>query len=667
MSSHTHLRSRFGPISFSFVAVALLILMVGCGGGGGGGGNNNPSTSVSVVIFPGTATVPVNGTVVFSATVYNATNTAVNWAATGGATFLANVMTAPATPGPVTVTATSQSDSSKMATVLVTVTAAQPVSVSPSAVALPAKGTQQFTAASGGQAVVWGLPAPPVGVDFGSIDQNGLYTAPVVPPPGGTVTISAVTASNGAGVANVTIVFSDASLSGQYAFAYSGLDTAGFLAVAGSMTFDGLGNIANGGVEDVNSGNGVVTNAITGGTYQVGPDGRTIVTFNTTQATVTFQVTVVTQQHGLLVRFDTVATGSGTLDLQNKAELSVSSIANFYSFAVSGIDTGGFSEAIAGNFFADGNGNFPINNGIQDVNNAGTVTQADTSLQGQVVTFDGNSGRGLLQFTSTTKSTLSFAFYMVDRTHLKLVETDVTPILAGDVFSAPNSITLATLNGNVAFTLGGSVSKGAYAAGGIFDSNGTGGVTRGVQDLNSNGSVESQTIASSGSTYSVTPPNSNRILLNISNGTTTFTYGVYFNSNGTAEMIELDKSVSVASGLAYAQSSTAAPQGNYALNLTGAVGTGEEDVNGSIASSGTFAFTGFLDANNTGTIFPNLQLSGSTSTAPTPLGRGTITLQTAAPSAASFALAYYVVDNQTYLIVEIDRQRVMLGTMARQF
>jgi hypothetical protein len=664
MSSRAGMHSRLRPISLSFLAVALLILMVGCGGGGGGG-NNNPSTSVSVVIFPGTVTVPINGTVVFSATVYNATNTAVNWAATGGATFMGNVMTAPATPGPVTVTATSQSDSSKMATVAVTVTAAQPVSVSPSAVAVPARGMQQFTASSGGQAVVWGLPAPPLGVDFGSIDQNGLYTAPAVPPPGGTVTISAVTATNGAGVANVTIVFSDASLSGQYAFAYSGQDTAGFLAVAGSMTFDGLGNIVNGGVEDVNSGNGVVTNAITGGTYDVGPDGRAIVSFTTSLATVTFQVTVVSPHHGFLVRFDTVATGSGTLDLQNKAEFSVSSIANFYSFAFSGVNSGSFPEAIAGNFFADGNGIFP--NGIQDVNNAGTVTQADTSLQGQVVTFDNNSGRGLLQFTSTAKGTLSFAFYMVDRTHLKLVETDTVPILAGDVFSAPNSITLATLKGNFAFTLGGSVPRGAFAGGGIFVSNGTGGVTKGVQDLNLNGSVETQTIASTGSTYTVTPISSNRILLNIANGKTTFIYGVYFNSDGSAEMIELDTNVTVASGLAFSQSSTAAAQGNYALNLTGAVGTGEEDVNGSIASSGAAAITGYLDANNTGSVFPNLQLSGSTSTAPTPLGRGTITLQTAAPSATTFALAYYVVDNQTFLIVEIDGQRVMLGTMARQF
>jgi len=415
----------------------------------------------------------------------------------------------------------------------------------------------------------------------------------------------------------------------------------------------------------------VTSNSITGGTYEVGPDGRSTVAFTTgTQATVTFQVTIISPKQALLVRFDTVATGSGTLDLQNKAQLSKSAISNFYSFALSGINSGGFPEAIAGNFLADSNGNFPLGNGIQDVNDAGTITQADVSLQGQIVTFDPSPGRGTLQFTSTPKGTLSFAFYIVDHTHFKLVETDASPtspVLAGDAFSAPNSITLASLTGNNAFTLGGSVTKGPYAAGGIFTSNGTGSITGGVQDLNVAGRVHAQTIATSGSTYTITPASSNRILLNVSNGSTTFTYGVYINSNGTAEMIELDTNVVVATGLAFLQSSAAAPQGNYALNLTGAVGQGEEDVNGAIASSGAAAFTGYLDANVSGSLFPNVPLSGGTTTAPTTLGRGTVTLQTAAPSPTSFALAYYVVDNQTYLLVEIDSQRVMLGVLSRQF
>jgi hypothetical protein len=649
-------------LAFTFMA-ALLILMPGCGSGGGGG-TVNPSTSTSVVIFPKAATVPINGQVVFSAAVYNAMNTEVNFTATGGATFAGNVLTAPTTPGPIMVTATSQADSTKSATVTVTVTAAQPVSVTPAAIAIAARGIQKFTASAGGQAVTWSLPAPPPGVDFGSIDQSGNYTAPQVPPPGGSVTISAASAG-GAGFANVTILYSSASLLGQYAFAYSGEDSSGFLAVAGSITFDGLGSITPGGLEDVNSHGGEVSSPITGGTYQVGPDGRTIVAYTVGQATITFEVTIISAQHGLVVRFDSGATGSGTLDLQNKAELSVGAVVNFYSFGLSGINSGSFPEAIAGNFFADGNGNFPINSAIQDVNDGGTITLADISLQGQIVTFDNNSGRGLLQLTSTTKGTLSFAFYIVDHNHLKLVETDMAPVLAGDAFSAPSSVTLGSFTGNNAFTVSGSASNGAYVAGGVLVSNGTGDLTGGVQDLNVAGSVQFQTIAASGSTYTVT--NANRILLNVVSGKTTYIYGVYINSNGTAELIELDTNVVVASGLAYLQSITAAPQGNYGLNFSGTVGKGEEDINGALAASGGGAFAGYLDSNVSGSVFPNLVLSGTTTTVPGILGRGTVALQTAQPSATTFDLAYYAVDSQTYLIVEIDSQRVMQGIVARQF
>jgi len=162
-------------LSLPILSIALVVLMIGCGGGNGGS-HINPGTSISVAVFPGTTTAPINGNVVFTATVYNASNTAVNWTATGGGTFAGNILTAPAMPGPITITATSQADTTKSATVTVTVTAAQPVSVSPSAVAVPAGGMQQFQASSGGQPVTWSAVAP-AGGDPGHIDQSGNYIA----------------------------------------------------------------------------------------------------------------------------------------------------------------------------------------------------------------------------------------------------------------------------------------------------------------------------------------------------------------------------------------------------------------------------------------------------------------------------------------------------------
>ncbi|MGH9747917.1 MAG: beta strand repeat-containing protein [Candidatus Acidiferrales bacterium] len=653
------------------IGVGFALSLTACGGGGGGG--NNPNTTISVVIYPGSATVPINGVINFSAVVYNFTaNGGVNWTASAGA-FAGSVFTAPGTTGNVTVTATSQEDTSKTATVTVMVSAAQPLAVSPAALALPALGTQTFTTTAAG-VVAWSVTASN-GSDPGTIDQSGHYTAPRTPPSGGTVTVSATT-NAGSGTATVTVFFSPATLSGQYAFSYAGEDVGGFLAVAGTFTTDGAGAIT-GGVEDVNSGAaGIVENIITGGSLQVNPDGRAIVTVTTGLGTVTWQVTILSNQHALLVRFDSSATGSGTIDKANPVDFSVNAIANNYAFGISGIDSGGFPMAIAGRFLSDGNGTFPINSAIQDVNDSGTITQADVSLHGDIINgfVDPSTGRGTLEFISTVPGTgtLTFAFYITDNTHFKIVEIDAAgaPVLAGDAFSAPNSITLASLTGSYAFTVGGSQTAGPYAAGGVFTASGTGTISGGVQDLNEQANVLhlAQALSTSGSSYTLTPSNtSNRILLTLSNGSTSFIYAVYPTSNNSAEIVEVDKAILISSGMAFLQSSTSAPSGNYGFNTTGQTNNGEQDINGSVAAAGSTALTGYLDINETGNIFLNTPLAGSSIAAPGNFGRGTLTLATAKPTSASFTLAYYVVDDSTVLVLEMDHVAVTLGTMARQF
>jgi hypothetical protein len=662
------MRRPASRVLFVTLVVAALATLSACGGGGGT--PVNPNTTISVVIFPGAPTVPVSGTIDFSATVYNfTTNGAVNWKASAG-TFAGSVFTAPSSTGPVTVTATSQEDTTKSATVTVTVSAAQPLAVTPAAIALSAAGTQAFSTMSA-TPVTWAVTAN--GADPGTIDQSGNYTAPRTPPPGGVVTVTATSAA-GSGNASVTILFSAATLNGQYAFNYSGEDAGGFLAVAGTFTTNGSGTITSG-FEDVNSGaSGIVGAEITGGSFQVGPDGRTIATVITAQGTVTWQVTLVSNTHGLLVRFDSAATGSGTIDLANPALFSATSVQGNYSFGISGIDGGGNPMAIAGNFFSDGAGTFPINSAIQDVNDAGTVTQADVSLHGGIINavVDPVTGRGTLEFISTVPNTgtLTFAFYIVDATHLKLVEIDAAPVLAGDAFSAPSTITLNTLNGSYAFTVGGAETAGPYAAGGVFTASGTGTIKGGVQDLNEQANVLHlmQTISATSSTYQLSPTTtSNRILLTLNNGSTSFIYGAYPTSNGLVELVEVDNAILISSGTAFLQSSTSALAGTFGFNTTGQTSSGEQDINGSLNAAGTTGLTGYLDINETGNIFLNTPLSGSTVAAPGNFGRGTLTLATAPPTSASFTIAYYVVDNSNALVLEIDHAGVTLGTMAKQF
>jgi hypothetical protein len=658
------------------LAIALALSLVACSSGGGGTTTKNPNTSVAVVIYPGSVTVPISTaanptTVNFTAAVYNTANSLVTWTAMGGGSFNGSTFTAPTTPGQVTVTATSQADTSKSATVTVNVETQQPVTVSPAAVAVLAGGKLTFASSVAG--VAWSVVAA-LGGNPGQIDQNGNYTAPPAPPLGGIVTVKADAGIVGTGAASVTILYSAATLlpNQPYSFSYTGDDSSGgFFAVAGTITFDGNGKVVAG-EEDENSKAGIVNNQIMSGTYQVGPDGRSLVMVTTKAGTVTWQITLVSSQHALLVRFDTTATGSGTLDAQNPVEFSVNSIKQFYSFGLAGIDAGGLSYSIAGNFSADGNGD--LGSGILDVNDAGTITQADQSLTGliDVFSFDSTTGRGQLTLTSTSTGTLSFAFYIVDQTHVKLVEMDKTPVLAGDFFSAPDTVTLASLTASTtfAFRLSGTVPGGTYGAVGAFTSNGTGNITAGAQDLNAAGKVFSEILSTSGSTYTITPADPHRILLMLSHGNNVFNFGVYLTSLGTFEMIELDTNVVAASGMGFQQSSTATPQGNYALNLTGVSGTSNgsaEDINGAIAIPGNSTISGLLDINNAGTLITNVQLSGSTIDAASTFGRGTLILESGQPNPSTFNMAYYVVDSQTVVFVEADGQRVLTGTAPRQF
>jgi hypothetical protein len=193
-----------------------------------------------------------------------------------------------------------------------------------------------------------------------------------------------------------------------------------------------------------------------------------------------------------------------------------------------------------------------------------------------------------------------------------------------------------------------------------------------VQDLNEQANVLhlAQAISASGSTYTLTPlVTSNRILLTLSNGNTSFIYAVYPTSNNSFEMVEVDNAILISSGMGFLQSSTSSLSGTFGFNTTGqtTAANGEQDINGSITAAGTTGLTGYLDINETGSIFLNAPLSGSSVVAPGNFGRGTMTLATAKPTSANFALAYYVVDSSTALVLEVDHFGITLGTMAKQF
>src|SRR6185437_14685069 len=267
------------------------VSVINPGPGGGSAAPRMIRINGPVVVYPSTVSVPIGGTVDFSAYLPSQpSNTSFTWAVGGsdsGAVTAAGVYTAPASipsPAQVVVTATGQGQTG---TAVVTVTAAQGLAVSPAATAIAAGATVQFTATSSGQAVTptWQVTGPRQGVNYGSIDANGNYTAPVTPPAGSSATITATSGAL-AGTATVQIQFANATFKGQYAFSFSGSDNSNeFFSVAGSFTADGAGNLTNG-LDDFNAfaSSGVVSSAQPAaftGAYSIGPDGRGTITIAT--------------------------------------------------------------------------------------------------------------------------------------------------------------------------------------------------------------------------------------------------------------------------------------------------------------------------------------------------------------------------------------------------
>jgi hypothetical protein len=718
------------------VALAGLLGISSCGGGGA-------VTVTAVTISPASATVQINETAEFTAQVAlsnttstSSTTTIVTWSVNGvpggSATTgtigtstldqLVGVYTAPATvpnvnSGQVNITATtpqvpgSTTNTNLITsnTVVATIGIGTGLSVTPLTGTVPSGGSLQFSAilndVTTTQGITWSVSSS-AGGNIGSISPTGLYTAPPSPPPGAAVTITAQdTTTSTTATATVTILFSNASLAGPFTFSYSGNDNAGFVGVAGSFQADGQGHIVSG-VEDSDSFSaGVAKQVLITGTYVVGPDGRTTVKMNVGTGSgvgqgtpQTWQLAMANFQHGVLTRFDAGNTGSGTVDQQNLNGLTtaLTTLSGPYVFKVAGADAEFFPQGMAGKFSANGAGTITGGSPILDVNNSskpgGSVGKEDRSLAGTYTldaTFPG-SGRGTLTLTSTTTGPIQYAFYIVDTTaaeqstQLHLVEIDTNNYLAGDVYAAPtgSSFNAASLtSGNYPFTVGGTSPTGAYAAGGVFISSGSGG-TSGLLDSNNAGTVTTDTTLGT-CTYTV-DPTSGRIdlLLSTASGTcvagpssTTQEYAMYQTAQGSAVMLELD-ATAVATGTAFVQA--ASPTAVGGSDSFGMAGQGifhdqpalyQQNLSGQVTWNGSVALSGNVDINNFNAVFPAdpIFITGTTlGMLDATSGRGTATVQGMNPN-VTYNVAYYVINSSTALLLDTDTTHVLIGSINSQF
>ena len=432
---------------------------------------------VSVTIAPSSAMVPPGTQKQFTATATGSQNTTVIWSVSGpgcsgaacGTVTASGLYTAPPvapTPPTAYVTATSQADTTKYATATATIAAPITVVVSPPIATVTSGATQQFTATVTGStntAVTWSVQGAGCnGVACGSIDQTGLYTAPITVPNPPTVTVAATAQADGvsSGTAAITLTpTANSRLHGQYAFLLKGYDQSGYpYQMVGSFTADGNGNITTG-IEDIDQvpfpNLGM---AIFPGTYNVGGDSRGTLQITTSLGSFSYAFALNgTGKSGTITTIDNSGIRvSGIFKLQDPNAFNMGGIAGGFAISLSGQDL--FSGRIGALAALYPNGAGYVAGNSMDVNDAGNQLGTFIGFPGTYTVDSTGRGTMFLGLGSAGFHDMNFALYVVNSTEFFVVTSD--PVLTnGFIIFGGDAVTQA----------GGPYSMGSFNATSVFN------------------------------------------------------------------------------------------------------------------------------------------------------------------------------------------------------
>jgi hypothetical protein len=448
-----------------------------------------PAVGISFTSQPATLSVAAGQQLFpFQVGITNTSNTNVNWSVSGtgctaaacGAITPANPVpqttpvtyTAPATlPNPPTVTITAASTTDSTKTVSLNVALSLSVQVTPSNPPVALLAQQQFTATVLGQGanpvtVIWSLTQAGVACSpgCGSIDANGLYTAPAAPVTPNTVTVTASATAAGvfSGTNSTTLTVGGTAstlLFGTYALQYRDYP-GGALSPrveAGSLIFAANGQIH--GVEDDNDGAGTVhtQRAITGqATFDTNSTTTGKITLTTglvasLRFTLVPESVLTTSQTVYLSGLSGTTAGAGRLDQQDTTKFSASTLTGGYALMMRGGNNGslaiGTLASAVGRFDLSGGNisNGELGRGFDDANfgdcsTVFTITAPPTPLNypafgGTYGTVNATTGNASFNLTgvhmggqnggpSVSNLTLSFSGYVVSATKVIFIETD---------------------------------------------------------------------------------------------------------------------------------------------------------------------------------------------------------------------------------------------------
>lgn len=445
------------------------------------------------------------------------------------------------------------------------------------------------------------------------------YTSPASPPTGGTVTITAASTTPPNQTATQTVTVSNGKpplqlLLGQFVLLLSATNSQnGPYALGGLIIADGAGNITGGHVDLADGrGNASQYNPLFPSTYSIGSDGRGHIQLLINPALlnnsfgvggsgeIDLSLAFVSPTHALVSETDSFGTATGTLDLQNAADLAAFQQGAWtngnYALKLSGVETAlpypdFFVTSALSLDFSAGSYSYTAdqsdNGRIASVPFTMAPSNVSFSRAGNFVTFNS------LNLGLPTKFTLDAWF--IDATHF--VVTDVTDATAGSppvIVSGYLTIqpSAPSISGSYAFTEAGSTTAAQpQVAGGIFT-------------CGSTGILDVVPFAGTGLNAQInatcSAPANGRGLIGISGATTAgiSQFAAYPTSDQGLYLIELDggtAGTSGPSGAGVALQQTLVPAfnaGAYGSNFTASTALGSEVFAAQIVSDGASALSG---------------------------------------------------------------------------
>ena len=461
-----------------------------------------------------------------------------------------------------------------------------------------------------------------------------------------------------------TGAFSNASLSGQYAYQVKGFDLQSGTPFreAGMFVADGSGHITSG-KDDFAVGTTISPTSATG-TYQVNSNGIGALNLSFSDGTsAAFQLSLVSSSQFYLIEADSalgtggVASGSGQKQ-----------------------DTTAFSAVPSGTFILRmhtitnslGNttpistvGAFTVSGGTV----SGTVDNQELSAfapstftGGSLVLPDATTGRGTGNFVDSSRGTLTFTYYVVDASHLVFFSTNTGVVGTGVAEKQSGApFNAASFSGPYAFGSSGDTVSffDQTNSVGRFNADGSGNITAGVLDAATDG-VTTSSLPFTG-TYTMANNGRAAVTLNANSGSI---QQVYWMVSPTRAFTVTDSSNSVEDGSADLQVgsfSNASLSGFYSFEMDGFDN----------ALNATKQRVGFINANGAGTLSLDevSNANGALSAEGTFSGTYAVTSNgrvSAAANNISNNLVFYLVSGSNGYVLQNDSGVAIKGAFTKQ-